>query len=198
MEFFAEELGTVKLLLERGADVTVQPNSVTRLSLLHVGTASNNLGLVEILCNAGAGVHLSLQDDSGRTPLHVAVDNEQVTIAKYLLDKGASPDIKDFGDTNPFQSAMRNGNRDMVLLLYPKTTPGLSSISASDWRRCSGNGPKCSLEMISDGSAKVVFRDESLKQDLQEMSYPLFSVYEEVPARDTYFKRKHGNGRRIL
>lgn len=120
MEFFAEELGTVKLLLERGADVTVQPNSVTRLSLLHVGTASNNLGLVEILCNAGAGVHLSLQDDSGRTPLHVAVDNEQVTIAKNLLDKGASPDIKDFGDTNPFQSAMRNGNRDMVLLLYQR------------------------------------------------------------------------------
>ena len=191
-------LDIVKLLLDRGADVTVQPNSVTRLSLLHVAIASNSLDLLEILCNAGAVVHLSSQDDSGRTPLHVAVDNGQIEIAKYLLGRGASPDMEDFGDTNPFQLAMRNENRDMVLLLYPVTTAGLSSISASDWRRCSGHGPDCSLELISDGSAKVVFRDESLKQDLGKMSYPLSLNREELPAEDSDFMHIHRNGTRIL
>ncbi|KAM0800737.1 ankyrin repeat-containing domain protein [Usnea florida] len=189
---------TVRLLLERGADVTVQPNSVTRHSLLHVAIASKNLDLLIMLCDAGAVVHLSSQDDSGRTPLHVAVDDGQIEIAKYLLGRGASPDIEDFGDINPFQLAMRNENRDMVLLLYPVTTAGLSSISASDWRRCSGHGPDCSLELISDRSAKVVFRDESLKQDLWEMSYPLSSEREEIPTEDTEFMHRHRNGKRIF
>ena len=191
-------LEIVKLLLERGADVTVQPNSEGRDSLLHVATASNNLALLEILCNAGADVHMSSHDHFGRTPLHVAVENEQVPIAKYLLDRGASPDIEDFRDTNPFQLAMREGNRDMVLLLYPKTTAGLSTISASDWRRCSGHAQDCNLEMISDGSAKVVFRNESLKRDLYEMSYTLILIRKVLFARDIDFMQRHRIGKRIL
>ena len=192
------ELETVKLLLERGADVTIQPNSKTRDSLLHVGTESNNLALLEILCNAGAGIHLSTQDKFGRTPLHVAVDNGQISIVRYILDEGASPDIEDFGDTNPFQLAMRKRDRDVVRLLYPKTTAGLSSISASDWRRLWGHASNCSLEMISDGSAKVVPRDESLRQDLEKMSYPCAIRTEKVIPKDTYFMHKHCNGKRIL
>ena len=193
-----EDLDIVNLLLERGADVTVQLNSESRDSLLRVAAAVNNLALLETLLNAGAGVLLSSQDGHGRTPLHLAVDYGRITIAKYLLDKGASPDKEDFGDTNPFQLAMRNGNRDMVLLLYPKTTADLSSISASDWRRCSDHAHNCNLEMISDGTAKVVFTGESLRTDLYEMSYPFSSKYEPKYADATYFMQKHRNGTRIL
>ena len=145
---------------------------------------------------------MSSQNDLGRTPLHVAVDNGHVTIAKYLLDRGASPDKQDFGDINPFQLAMRNEDPDMVLLLYPKTTDGLSSISASDWRR-SFHAPNCNFEMISDGSAKVNFKNESLKQDLYEMSYPLSLKSKGIPQDwfDTnyrHFMHVHRNGTRIL
>ncbi|KAL6718605.1 hypothetical protein ACLMJK_002839 [Lecanora helva] len=148
---YERNLNTVKLLLEHGADVSIQLRLANRLSLLHVGTVSSNLAILKILCDAGASIHLNSQDNSGLTSPHVAVDRGNVTIARFLLNIGASPDKADFGDINPFQMAIRNQDCDMVFLLYPKTTVGLSSIDASDWRRFR-NASKCTIEMVKTSS----------------------------------------------
>ncbi|KAF6223158.1 hypothetical protein HO173_013258 [Letharia columbiana] len=190
-------LEMVKLLLSHNADVTIQPKSISRRSLLHVAVESGDLAVLETLWDAGAGIHLTTQDESGSTPLHVAVDKGGVAIAKYILDHGASPDIEDLGDTNSFQLAMRKKNREMVLLLYPKTTAGLSKITASDWRLCSGGVSNCNLEMVSDQSAKVVFRDKSLERELVERSYPL-SGRTKSRAHFTDFMNKHRIGKRMF
>ena len=191
-------LETVQLLLDNHADATIQPKLADRRSLLHVAVGSNRLAVIEILCDAGGNIHLHSQDESGLTPLHMAVDNGHVTIAEYFLNKGASPDVEDFGNTNSFQLAMRNRNRDMVLLLYPKTTAGLSSMSASDWRLCSGDASHCHIEMISDESAMVVFKDGRLRRELDELSYPLSFTQERFYAHGNHFTNKHRNGKRIL
>ena len=181
------------------ADATIQPILEDRLSLLHVAVSSKeNLPILEILCDAGADVHLTSQDDSGSTPLHIAVHEGVFENAEYLLKRGASPDIEDLGDTTSFQLAMRNRNRAMVRLLYPKTTARLSSISASEWRLCSGNPLECNLEMISGESAQVNFKDGSLIKELNELWYPLSSESEILPDIDNNFMHKHRNGKRIL
>ena len=191
-------LDIVKLLLEYGADVSIQSKLATRLSLFHIGTESNNLAILEILCDAGASTHLNSQDNFGFTPFYVAVDRGNVAIAKYLLNIGTSPDIADFGNINPFQIPIRKQECDMVFLLYPRTTAGLSLTNASEWRRCSRHASDCNIEMINTSSAKVHFRDESLKRELNEMSYPLSFRNREFPARDTHFMNRHREGKRIL
>ena len=163
----------LKSLLNYGGDVTSQPEVPDQRSLLHVGVRSGSLEVLEILCGAGADVHLNTQDASGLTPLHIAVDQGKDVMVIYLLERGASPDIEDLGGNTPLQLAIRDQNKEIVLQLYPKTTVGLSSITASDLRRCSGSTSHCYLDMISSESTQLVFRDESLFEELTKMSYPL-------------------------
>ena len=187
---------TVKLLLDYGADVTMQPKMAHRLSLLHVGVRSGSLAVLETLCGAGADIHLKTQDESGLTPLHTAVNEKHVAMVEYLLERGASPNVEDLGGNSPLQLAIHNRNRKIVLLLYPKTN--LSSITASDLRRCSRTNGYCHLEIISGDSAQVAFRDESLFEELDEMSFPLSFSTTQLPAYGNDFMSKHFDAKQML
>ena len=188
----------VELLLNYGADVTMLSETTDWRFLLYVGVRSGSLAVLETVCGAGADIHLNTQDDSGLTPLHTAVDEENVALVKYLLERGASPNLEDFGGNTPLQLAIRNRNRGIVLLLYPKTTVNLSSITASDLRRCSGTTSHCHLEMISSDSTQVAFNDESLFEELDEMSYPLSFSTTRLRAHGNDFMNRRVDGKQML
>ena len=191
-------LGIVQALLNYGVNPNEQPKMADRRSLLHIGVASGTLAVLEMLCGAGADTYLNTQDDSGLTPLHTAVNREDAEMVKFLLERGASPDLEDLGGNTPLQLAIRNENREIVLLLYPKTTVDLSSITASDLRRCSGTTSHCHLEMISSDLAQLAFRDDSLFEELDEMSYPLSFDTTRLPADGNDFMNSHFDTKRML
>lgn len=80
---------TVRLLLARGADVTVVARNPMKVQALHAGAASRNLDVVQQLLDAGAPVHTGQQE--GWTALHAAAQHGDVHMARALLARGADP-----------------------------------------------------------------------------------------------------------
>ncbi len=61
--------------------------------------AAGDLPQVKKLLNDGAQIH-STTSGTGFTPLHWAAYEEQIEVAKFLLDQGANPQVRDVhGDT---------------------------------------------------------------------------------------------------
>ena len=110
----------VKLLLKRGADVRQAPggglfaagwwNDVENLELLIRAGAEVDIvvGITPFLASwcwqkfdaakvlVLSGANVNFQDSKGRTALHFAIDKEfDPTVIKWLVNKGASPDIPD-------------------------------------------------------------------------------------------------------
>ncbi|ERF69382.1 hypothetical protein EPUS_05927 [Endocarpon pusillum Z07020] len=188
----------VKLLLDHGTDVSIQPLLVDRLSILHLGIMSNKLSLLEMLCCAGADIHLISQDESGQTPLHLAVRNKDFEMVKYILERGASPDTPDLSDTTPFQLAMCTRNREIVLLLYPKVKHGLSSISASDWRKCSSLEHVSDIEIVGGKTANINLGNTLLERKISNLAYPLPVKTMEITIEMNDFLKDEVNIKRIF
>ncbi|KAM0125328.1 hypothetical protein ACHAO1_010650 [Botrytis cinerea] len=190
----------VKLLLDRGADITIQPRSANRLSMLHVCVASGSMTALKLILDAGGTIHLDTQDQSGQTPLHVAVEKRDILAAKYLLERGGSTDIPDLSDTTPFQLAIQSGFSQMALLMFSKTKYDRSSLSATDWRRCLAPGLACHIEMtICEPPEVLVWNDASkLRMELNDLSYPLSSYSDKLPARETDFMSRKNYAKRIF
>lgn len=81
---------------------------------LAAAIASRKLAFVQSVIDAGAKL-----DVRGRFgfPLRAAVLANHLGIAKYLLEKGADPNINDNELGDPLQAAASSGNVDMMLLL---------------------------------------------------------------------------------
>lgn len=81
---------------------------------LAAAIASRKLAFVQSVIDAGAQL-----DVRGRFgfPLRAAVLANRLGIAKYLLEKGVDPNIKDDELGDPLQAAASSGNVDMILLL---------------------------------------------------------------------------------
>jgi uncharacterized protein len=87
--FFGEE-EAVKILLERGADVSVvSRNPKIVVTPLHSAAAGSHPGVVKLLLEAGADVNAA--QDRGFTPLHSAANNDDRESAEALLAAGADP-----------------------------------------------------------------------------------------------------------
>ena len=196
---YGGSLGIVQLLLARGVDVTIQPWIVSRASLLHAGAFGDNYDLVKLLMGVHLDIHnhLETQDNSGQTPLHIAVEKRNLRIAECFLDKGASPDVADFGNVSPFQRAVQIPDLAMALLLLPRSEWGLSRMSASDWRHFLASERGCHLEMICGKPAQLLVRADNLELELENMSYPL-SNSDELPAREADFVSRQEYGKRLL
>lgn len=65
-------------------------------NLMHIAAQLGDLDTVKLL--VVAGIAIDLKGDMGFTALHYAYDNKHLGVVNFLLERGASPDIKnEFG-----------------------------------------------------------------------------------------------------
>jgi len=108
----------VKTLLDHGAD----PNSETddNVTALISAVAASSLESVKLLVKRGAKVNVNA---GGVTPLHIAADNGNEKMISCLLEAGADPNTRDEEDLKPLQVAAAKGNRAVVEMFFPVTSP---------------------------------------------------------------------------
>lgn len=106
---------TVRLLLSRGADVTVVARNPMKVQALHAGAASRNLDVVQQLLDAGAPVNTGQQE--GWTALHAAAQHGDVKMARALLAKGADPKQQNEKGVSAIGIAAERGDAEMLKVL---------------------------------------------------------------------------------
>ena len=78
-------------------------------SMLHhiaLNPNENSMAIVELLVERGLDVNA--QDCDGNTPLHLAMSPFQREVAKYLIDSGADPEIKNWKGTSPHKMVQQD------------------------------------------------------------------------------------------
>ena len=76
---------TVRLLIEKGADVNI--GGENGYTPLHVAVRNDSLGMARLLIDLGAEVEA--KDNNGHTPLYFAAKNKSLDVTNMLLAKGA-------------------------------------------------------------------------------------------------------------
>ncbi len=113
--------GTVRMLIEAGADANVRNTRLSRyhftsFTSLHFAAASNpNPEVVSALLEMGAA--LNAADHEGKLPLHHAAMNANPAVAAALLDAGADVNAPRGGFTPLHQAALGNSNPAMITFL---------------------------------------------------------------------------------
>lgn len=112
--FIAAELGkteAVRFLCQEKADVNAKEDEHGMFPL-HVASWQGNEDIVGILLTNGAKVNV--EEKFGKSPLHVASSRE---VVKLLIDSKIDVTKKDKKGLTALESAMSNGNRDIVKAL---------------------------------------------------------------------------------
>jgi len=103
-----DKLGTIKVLVARGANVNMQgPGGQTPLHL-----AISSLDAVKLLISLGARVNS--RDDQGETPLHKAASYSNPRVVKYLVAQGAFPNARDKNGRTPLDLAKERNAKSVV------------------------------------------------------------------------------------
>ncbi len=90
-------LATIKELIDKGADVTYQPQKNKSNFCLSI-MDSGNLDLVKMCLNYISDINTQYSTEYNgetfiQTPLYTAVEHNNVDVARFLLEKGANPNI---------------------------------------------------------------------------------------------------------
>eukprot|EP00752_Nemacystus_decipiens_P017481 g15673.t1 len=99
------EVGVVKLLLARGADVDAENNLGS--TPLNRAAVAGRTEVIELLLDAGAD--LEHQDDISGTPLHGAARRNHCSTVRLLLNRGALVDASDDVGNRPLHLASAEG-----------------------------------------------------------------------------------------
>lgn len=83
---------TVRLLLERGADVNTASKNSFKVAPLHSSVARRSASISRLLVERGADVNARQQ--GGYTPLHEAAQNGDDVIVELLLEHGADGSLR--------------------------------------------------------------------------------------------------------
>ena len=107
------DINSVKVLIERGADVDAR-NWLGRTAL-HEAVLYKHIEIAKMLIENGADV--DAKDKWERTALHAAAKEGTIEIAKILIEKGADVDAKDIDGWTAQEIAMKNGHYQIVELI---------------------------------------------------------------------------------
>ncbi len=116
-----QDSGTVKFLIDRGANVSYKDDECGDTPLHWVADRSNT-EIVQMLLERGADVN-AIGYERG-TPLHVAADSGRIEHVKVLLCSGADRTVRDKDDLTPLALAERKQHTDVVRLLSDVLLPG--------------------------------------------------------------------------
>nr|CAH0112680.1 unnamed protein product [Daphnia galeata] len=112
----ADNLNSVSYLLEKGADPTIGDKD--GFTPFHMAAGLNKETKILELLLSDEKVDLDKSDESGRTILHMAVVESNVTTARFLLSKGANPNVADKNKITPLHKAAKFAkDHDIVELL---------------------------------------------------------------------------------
>ena len=126
----------IDVLIENGASLVTGEDSDVYNSIMlgDVKKAKN------IICNNPDMIDKA-ESDQGWTPLHCAAIAGNIEIARFLIDKGAKPDRKDFWELTPLFWAIRSGSCSLVELLlesgsdvYTKDSLGFTPLRWAELR----------------------------------------------------------------
>ncbi|CAH3040637.1 unnamed protein product [Porites lobata] len=84
--------------------------------LMSCAASSGNVETLEELVNQGADVNASTNYD-GRTPLHIACMEGNTEAVKFLLEHGASTQVKDRFKSSPLDDAIKFRHKEIVKIL---------------------------------------------------------------------------------
>jgi ankyrin repeat protein len=144
-------LGTMKLLLDKGADV----NAKNKRASTPLHWAIPNEPKVKMLLDRGADINKRQAD--GRTPLYnVASAGNANSILKLLLERGADPNLATANGQTPLMAAAGRGDVEAIRLLVTKKADvnaqngaGATSLMAAAASRNS-SAVKTLLELAAD------------------------------------------------
>jgi ankyrin repeat protein len=122
-----QDWGTVRTLLERGAEVDAA--LVDGSTALHWAVQADDVATARLLIDAGANVAAS--NRTGATPLRLATINGSAAMIELLLESGADPNapLTEHGDT-PLMMAARTGNPAAIAVLLDH---GADIAAAESW-----------------------------------------------------------------
>ncbi|XP_057592299.1 transient receptor potential cation channel subfamily A member 1 [Hippopotamus amphibius kiboko] len=86
-------------------------------SPLHRAAEEGQVGLMEVIINESSCEVLNVMDDYGNTPLHWAAKKNQVESVKFLLRKGANPNLRNCTMMAPLHVAVQGLYNDVVKVL---------------------------------------------------------------------------------
>lgn len=110
----------VSLLIERGADVNLQPYLSLRRTPLQYAAELGNLDMIRLLLQHGAQVNSPPAFQGGGTALQFAAISGNCNIAAELLEHGARLDVPPpkVDGRWPLEGAAEHGRLDMIQLLW--------------------------------------------------------------------------------
>lgn len=112
---FADE-GTVRLLLDAGAEVAQVSNTPMRNQALHAVLAlSKDAGVTKLLIERGADVNAV--QAAGYRPLHQAAVTGREDLVRLLLDSGADKTVRCDGGKTPAEYARERGHDALAAML---------------------------------------------------------------------------------
>jgi ankyrin repeat protein len=106
----------VKLLLDRGADVT----TTNKDGWTPVNTASNNGHAEVVRLLLASGADFKTATNIGSTSLYSAADNGHLEVVKILLESGADTNAQGGKYGNALQAASYRGHTEVIQLLLDK------------------------------------------------------------------------------
>jgi len=107
----------VRLLIDKGADVTVRTNAANTLLMLAV--LAKNAAIVELLL-AGAS-DINAQDHVGDTALMLAAGSAQNDIVEMLIEAGTDLQLRNKEDLNAFQIANNSGHEETAEIIRERS-----------------------------------------------------------------------------
>lgn len=109
----------VVLLIEKGADVNLNPQGYTALHVaVNNGTEKNASQVLDLLLRNGANPNLEASAESEKappaSPLHDAAREGKIRLAKILVKGGARLDQKGPGGKTPAETAQEHGHKELA------------------------------------------------------------------------------------
>ena len=115
---FFGHLETVRVLLDKGAQINVPSNNFLKAVPLRSASVAGHLEIAKLLIDRGADVNAV--GDGGMTPLHEVAGVGRVEFAKLLLDHGANINARGNDGKTPLTIALEHNKTEMAEFLRSK------------------------------------------------------------------------------
>lgn len=113
------QLGVVKYLISKGANVNAPSANEHKTTPLHSAVTGQHLEVARYLLEHGAQVNA--RQSGGFTPLHSAAFHGSLAMVMLLLEHGANPAVQSEDGRTPLDMVLESGNQVLIDFLMQQT-----------------------------------------------------------------------------